>query len=161
MNALILDMGSSMSGESSLPGYEGKIELLSFSHAVAMQITGDSRGEGRSADRPIHQDMTVTKYLDASTPVLNQACCAGLNFPHVEVMVASRDGGRVIPAMVYKLRNVIITSVSIAGGGGDKPTEALTLNYDRITWTYTRPAPRGEEPTSVGGAWDLAANSAE
>ena len=37
----IMDMGPDIKGESSLPGFQNKIELLSFSHGVAMQITGD------------------------------------------------------------------------------------------------------------------------
>ena len=44
MDVIILDMGPDVKGESKLRGYEGKIELVSFSHGVAKQHTGDISG---------------------------------------------------------------------------------------------------------------------
>jgi len=41
MDVIILDPGSTITGECALTGYVGKIELLSYSHGVAQQITGD------------------------------------------------------------------------------------------------------------------------
>ncbi len=40
MDVLILDCGT-IKGESKLADYADKIEVLSFSHGVAQQITGD------------------------------------------------------------------------------------------------------------------------
>jgi type VI secretion system secreted protein Hcp len=160
MDAIILDMGDGVRGESSLAGYEGKIELLSFSHGVAMQMTGDISNSERTSGRPSHQDLTVTKYLDAASPVLNQACCEGKEFPQVAVIIGRNDGGRLGELMRYTLRGVLISSISIGGGGGDRPVETLTLNYNKIEWSYTSQRPEQGKERSVEGKWDLAQNAA-
>ena len=48
MDAIILEVPH-IQGESRLNGFEGAIEVLSFSHGVAMQVSGDgSAGERTS-----------------------------------------------------------------------------------------------------------------
>ena len=69
MDVIIMDMGADVKGESNLTDFKDKMELLSFSHGVAMQITGDISNSERTSGKPNHQDMTVTKYLDAASPV--------------------------------------------------------------------------------------------
>src|SRR6185436_6662473 len=113
MDVIILDMGNDVTGESSLAGYEGKMELLSFSHGVAMQITGDVSNTERTSGKPNHQDMTVTKYLDAASPVLNQACCEGKTFRQVDIIIGRNADGKVIELMKYTMKNVLISSMSI------------------------------------------------
>jgi type VI secretion system secreted protein Hcp len=55
--------------------------------------------------------------------------------------------------MRYTLKNVIISSISIGGGGGDRPVETLTLNYTKINWTYAPQQGEGAE-----GRWNLSTN---
>src|SRR5438270_7973429 len=136
MDVLILDMGGDVKGESNLTDFKDKMELLSFSHGVAMQITGDISNSERTSGKPNHQDFTITKYLDQSSPKLNESCCKGDNFKSVEVVVARNDKGSVLPLIKYTLKNVVLSSVSIGGGGGDKPVETVTLNYNHITWDF-------------------------
>jgi type VI secretion system secreted protein Hcp len=153
MDALILDMGNDVKGECSLPGYEGKTELLSFSHGVAMQINGDISNSERTSGKPNHQDMTVTKYLDAASPVLNQACCEGRLFPQVDIIIGRNDGGKILELMRYTMSNVLISSISIGGGGGDKPVETMTLNYNQITWRFAKH--EAGKDRVVERTWDL------
>jgi type VI secretion system secreted protein Hcp len=161
MNALIMDMGTEVRGEYSLDDFKGKLELLSFSHGVAMQITGDISSNDRTSGKPNHQDMTVTKYLDAASPVLNQACCEGKAFPKVEIIVGHNDGGKVVEWMRYTLKDVLISSISTGGGGGDKPVEAVTLNYNHITWKHTSRQPESGSQATTEAKWDLARNTAK
>ena len=156
MDTIIMDMGGDVKGESTRKGFEGKIELLSFSHGVAMQVTGDIGTRERTSGRPNHQDMTVTKYLDSASPVLNLRCCEGKSFPQVDIIIGRDDHGSVAELMRYTLKNVLISSVSIGGGGGDMPIEALTLNYTQITWDYKAPRPG----VAAKGSWDLSTNRA-
>jgi len=37
----------------------------------------------------------------------------------------------------YILKNVLISSASVSGGGGDMPVETLTLSYNSISWDYS------------------------
>jgi type VI secretion system secreted protein Hcp len=159
MDVIIMDMGSEVQGESSLKGYEKKIELLSFSHGVAMQITGDVSHNERTSGKPHHQDMTVTKYLDAASPVLNQACCEGKTFPQVDIVIGRNVDGKVIELMRYTMKNVLISSIAVGGGGGDKPVETVTLNYNAIEWKFTSQKDSIGQNAVVNASWNLTTNA--
>lgn len=161
MDVIILDMGKAITGESSLKGYEGKMELLSFSHGVAMQITGDLSNTERTSGKPNHQDMTVTKYLDAASPVLNQSCCQGAGFAQVDIVIGRNDSGNVIEMMRYTMKNVLVSSISVGGGGGDKPVETVTLNYNDLAWKFTQQKATVGTDGVVNGTWNLATNAVD
>jgi type VI secretion system secreted protein Hcp len=154
-------MGKDVKGESSLTDFAEKMELLSFSHGVAMQITGDLSNSERTSGKPNHQDLTVTKYLDAASPVLNQSCCQGKGFDQVDIIIGRNDSGKVIELMRYTLKSVLISSISVGGGGGDKPVETVTLNYNDIAWKFTSQKPSVGVQGVVNGTWNLAKNAVD
>ena len=77
MDAIILDLGDDIKGDSLLEGYTDKIELMSYSHNVAMQVTNDVSNSERTSGKPHIGEFTVTKFVDTATPSLNEYCCAG------------------------------------------------------------------------------------
>jgi type VI secretion system secreted protein Hcp len=125
-----------------------------------MQITGDLSNTERTSGKPNHQDMTVTKYLDATSPVLAQSCCEGKAFPKVDIVIGRNDSGKVIEMMRYTLSNVLVSSISVGGGGGDKPVETVTLNYNKLTWKFTSQHAEVGKNGVVDGKWDLTQNKA-
>src|ERR1700741_940282 len=160
MDVLLMKLDPAIPGTSTMDKFAQQIELLSFSHGVAMQITGDISNTERTSGKPNHPELTATKYLAQSSPKLNEACCKGDNFKSVEVTVGRNDKGAVIPLIKYTLKNVVLSSVSIGGGGGDKPVETVTLNYNHITWDFTSQKAAGAKEGHVPGKWDLALNKA-
>ena len=128
MDVIIMNMGDDIKGESSTPGFENKIELLSFSHGDATD---------RTSGRRDHKDMTVSKYLDTVSPLLHRGSLEAKVFPQVDIIVGRNDPGRVSVLLRYTLKDVLISSVSVSGGAGDMPVETLTLNYNSITWDYS------------------------
>jgi type VI secretion system secreted protein Hcp len=157
-DAILLDMG--LEGTSQITGFEKKIEVLSFSHGVAMQVTGDVSNTERTSGKPIHQDLHLTKYVDKTTPLLNQHCCEGKSFPTVTMTIGRNDAGTLIPLIIYTLTNAIISSVSVGGGGGDKPVESFSLNYAKIQWEFATQKEEGGKEGTVQGKWDLTTNAA-
>src|ERR671928_2090376 len=103
MDVLLMKMDPAIPGTSTMKDVVGQIELLSFSHGVAMQITGDVSNTERTSGKPNHQDMTVTKYLDAASPVLNQGCCEGKAYPKVDIIIGRNDNGAVVELMRYTM----------------------------------------------------------
>jgi type VI secretion system secreted protein Hcp len=156
MDVILMKMTPDVQGESTRPGLEGQIELLSFSHAVAMQVMGDPGHYERTAGRPVHQDFAVTKNLDRASPLLNEACCKGSVFGEVKITAGRSEGNSFAPLITYTLKNVIISAVSTGGGLGGAPVESLTLNYGHITWDFNL----GQQ-SSVRTSWDVANNRAE
>jgi type VI secretion system secreted protein Hcp len=158
MDVLLMKFDPDIEGTSTLDKFAKQIELLSFSHGVAMQITGDISNTERTSGKPNHQDFTITKYLDQSSPKLNEACCKGDVFKSAKVVVARNDKGAVLPLIEYTLKNVVLSSISVGGGGGDKPVETVTMNYNHITWDFHHQKAEGSESGHVATLWDLAKN---
>lgn len=145
-------------GTSQIEGYADQIELMSYSHGVSMQVTGDITNTERTSGRPMHQDFHCTKYLDQATPLLNQKCCEATNLAEVLITIGRNDNGVVLPLIIYTLEDVLISSVAVGGGGGDKPVESLALNYASIKWDYTSQSEESGQSGTVSGSWDVTAN---
>ncbi|GGC13465.1 Hcp family type VI secretion system effector [Pseudoduganella buxea] len=161
MDAIILDLGDAIKGDSSLEGFVDKIELMSYSHNVAMQVTNDVSNKERTSGRPHIGEFTVTKFLDGATPTLNAYCCAGKAIPTAKISVgrnAGDDSGAQLTLIVYTLSNVIISNVSVSGGSGGKPVETLSLNFTKIMWELTSQKDDGSKEGTAATTWDLAAN---
>jgi type VI secretion system secreted protein Hcp len=159
MDAIFLDIPD-IKGQSTIKGFEDKIEILSASHGVAMQITASPSSSERTSGKPNHQDLTVSKYVDLSTCPLIAACNAGTNLKEVKLTVGRNDAGTVLPYLVYTLENTIVSSISVSAGGGDRPTETITLNYTKIKWDFTEQKPDMGKKGNNGAVWNLATNTA-
>lgn len=147
-------------GASKVPGHEGAIEVLSFSHGVSAQVTHDVSNKNRTSGRPMHQDFSITKYIDEASPLLNQKCCEGAVLGDVVLTVGRNEAGEILDLLRYTLSNAVLSSVSIGGGGGGTPVETLTLNYSAIQWSYSVRAEGDGDESTVVGAWDLSENRA-
>ncbi len=72
-----------------------------------------------------------------------------------------RAGGDKMKYMEIKLEDVMISSVNYSGqsGGGDFPSENVSISFGKITWTYTQQDPATGKPKgNVEAGWDLKAN---
>ncbi len=158
MDVIILDIPG-VAGECLLTGHADKIECLSYSHAVAMQMTSDVSDKRRASGKPNMQDFTISKYMDKSSPVLNQYCCEGRKLGDGRVTVGRNESGAIMPRIVYTLKDVMISSVSVASSGGDKPAETITLNFTGIQWDYTAQKPGTTEAVAAAGKWNMKTHS--
>jgi len=151
-------------GESASKQGDKQIEVLSFSHNVTMPVSaGHASGPSVKHGRCDHSDLTITKYIDKTTPKLNQFCSGGTNIKTAELTMfrADKDDGEPTKFYTISLEDVIVTSIAIGGSGHDSPTETITLHYNKIKWTYIpqkRDAPGGAEG-NVASGWDLEKNT--
>lgn len=147
-------------GESTDDKHKDQIEILSYNWGVSQMASGtaSSSGGGTTA-RADFQDLSIVKELDSSSPLLNKACWSGTHIKEVTLELNRAAGDDRLKYMVYKLENVIVSSVSIGGGGGGIPTESVTFNYGKITTTYTKQArPGGGGAGDIPAGWDLEKN---
>ncbi len=147
-------------GESSDADHKDWIEVLSFNWGVSQMASGTaSSSGGGSTQRADFQDLSVVKELDSSSPLLNKACWGGQHIDKVVLQLNRAAGDKRQKYMEYELTNVIISSISIGGGGGGVPTESLTFNYGKIKTVYTKQARKGGGGGGeVPAAWNLEEN---
>lgn len=161
MDVIMLDLGDTIKGDSTIEGFTDKIELMSYSHNVAMQVTNDVSNKERTSGRPHIGEFTVTKFVDGATATLNEYCCAGKDIPSAIITCGRNSGaddGKIMPLIVYTLSNVIVSNVSVSGGSGGKPVETLSFNFTKIKWEITSQKTDGSKEGTAASTWDLAAN---
>ena len=152
MDSIILDLGGDIKGECTLEGYTDKIELMSYSHNVAMQVTNDVSNSERTSGKPHLGEFTVTKFVDVATPTLNEYCCSGKAIASATIVVgrnAAESDGKIMPFITYTLNNVVLSNVSVSGGAGGKPVETLSLNFTKIENKYIPTKPDGSPGSAV------------
>lgn len=146
-------------GESTDDKHKDWMEILSFNWGVSQMASASVSATGGGASgRASFQDLTVVKTMDSASPLLFKACAKGDHIKEA-VLELCRPGGDKLKYMEYKLTDVIISSVSVGGGGGGEPTESISLNYAKIQQTYTRQKREGgASGGNVPTGWDLKEN---
>lgn len=146
-------------GEAEDKTHKGKIDVLAWSWGMSNSGTTHMGGGGGSGKVNV-QDLSFTKYIDSSSNALLKACCEGKHYPEATLIVR-KAGGSPVEYIVLKLDEVLITSVSTGGSGGeDRLTENVTLNFAKFTYKYQ---PQDEKGAKKGGtkdyAFDIAGNA--
>ncbi len=141
-------------------GPKKAIDILAWSWGMSQSGTFHVGGGG-GAGKASFQDLSLTKYVDNSTPTLMQKLATG---DHVATGVLTiRKAGKVpLEYIKLKLTKIMVTSLSTGGSGGeDRLTENLTLNFAEFEVIYTPQKPDGSGGTAVPFKFDIAKNDAE
>lgn len=145
-------------GESTDEKHSGWIEAISYNCGVNQNAsaTASSAGGG-SSERADFDKFTFAKQLDKASPKLAIACAAGTHLDSIVVEIC-RAGDDKVKYMEYKMTNCIISSVKTAGGG-DFPSENVSIDFGKIEWSYSvQKRQGGGAAGNVAGGWDLQKN---
>jgi type VI secretion system secreted protein Hcp len=157
---MFINMGDSIKGESADKdrGAKGDIDVLAWSWGLSQSGT-THMGKGGGAGKANFQDLSFTKYIDAATNSLMIQLAKGTHIPKVS-LVARKAGAGQIPYINMIMEEVMVTSVSTGGSGGeDRLTENVTLNFAKVTFSYTPQTGVGAGDTKKDFAWDIAGNA--
>lgn len=147
----------SIEGESISKGHDKEIDVLSFHWGVSNRGTSGFSG-GQGSGKCDFQDLTVTKLVDKSSPLLMQACATGQHFPKA-VLSARRAGGDQQDYLQITMTGMMISSFQQSGASqGDLPTDSFSLNFSKIEFDYWPQKADGTLGAKVHGGWDLAKN---
>src|SRR5262245_20508654 len=115
-------------------------------------------GGGGGAGKVNVQDLSFTKWVDSSSPKLMLACCNGKHYDEAFLTVR-KAGEKPVEYIKIKLTEVLVTSVSTGGSGGeDRLTENVTLNFAKVNVDYIPQDDKGAAGTAIPMTWDIAAN---
>jgi type VI secretion system secreted protein Hcp len=142
-------------GESTRKGFEKHIEIYSFSFGAANPTTIGAGGGG-GAGKVSLGGFNVMKKTDGSSTALFQACCTGKHFPKAKVTLHKAGGDDAVDYLVYEFEKVFIESIQWSGssGGDDSPAESLSLNFGKVTVTYTPQTESGAKGSPTVASWD-------
>jgi type VI secretion system secreted protein Hcp len=128
-------------GESQDARHKDEIEILSWSMG-ASQVS-PSAGSRLSASRPCVKDISFSKTLDKASPLLFASAVSGMHIPQA-TLTLRKAGGNQAEYLIMKLENIIVSSYQSGGGSADVvPTDSFSLNFGRVTFSYSPQKPDG------------------
>jgi type VI secretion system secreted protein Hcp len=131
-------------GESKDQTHAGEIDVLSWSWGMS-QDGNAQLGGGAGAGTVDVQNLSFTKYVDASSHLLMKAICTGAHYPEA-TLVVRKAGGTAIEYIVIKMKEVFISSVGNGGSPSEeKLQENVTLNFAAFEYAYKPQKPDGSE----------------
>lgn len=132
-------------GESTDDKHKDEIEVLSFGWGGVTNPTSLSSGSGAGSGKAQIGPICFVKTVDRASTELVGAAATG---EHVkDVIVTFRKAGKAQQEfLIYKLSDVLVTSVQ-PGGAGVLPGEEVTLNFAKADIKYCQQMPDG----SLGG----------
>lgn len=129
-------------GESKAAGFEGFVKIEYFK----VEINGAvERGGAAEFKKPV-----LRFPVEQASPTLMLYCATGRVLKNATLILTTPDGdGGQLPFYKITLTNVLVSSYSSSGSADDRPTEELSLNYEKIEWTYTKYDGKGEPTKTV------------
>jgi len=144
-------------GESKDSKHAGEIDVLAWSWGMSQSGT-THMGGGGGAGKVSVQDISLTKYVDKSSPNLMLACCNGKHYKEA-VLVVRKAGEKPLEYLKITMKEVIISSVSTGGSGGeDRLTENVALNFAEFKTEYVPQKADGTGDAAIEVAWNIAEN---
>lgn len=143
-------------GEATRKGFEGQIEIQSFSLGASNPTSIGSGGGGGSGKASL-SSMNVMKITDKASPVLFQSCAQGTHFPKATVTLHKAGGDEAVDYLKYEMERVYVESIQWSGssGGDDRPAESLSLAFGKVTVTYIEQTETGAKGSPTVGSWDV------
>ncbi len=154
--SICLKLGT-IKGESQVKGHEGEIDVLSWSWGLTQSASAHvSTGAGSgSADV---RDLTITKYVDASTPTLLQECFLGSDHK-TAVLTVLKVGGKAPVEMVKMTMDGTVFISGLNTGDplpNDRYADTVTLNFAHVKFEYTGQNADQSKGASVSGEMAIA-----
>lgn len=123
-------------GNSEIKGFEGQIQLESFSWNM-QQATSFGKSSGGGAGKVNMGDVTFVHSVDKATPKLMIACCTGAHLKEAVFTCRKAGGESAVDFLKITLTDVIVSSVSPSGtNSGDTPTESVSLAFAEYKVEY-------------------------
>ena len=143
-------------GESLDDKHKDEIEILSWSWGVTNAVVM-SGGGGAGAGRARFQDLSFSHTIDKASPLLLQACATGQHIK--EATITHRKGGRGQPEfLIFKLNDVIVTSVTQSDSGESGRPENVSLTFSKVDLEYKPQKADGSLDAGVHFKYDISTN---
>ena len=112
----------------------------------------------REASEPSVAEVTIAKSMDTSSVYLFQEACTGQVGKEVKIhLVSTGSPGQTY--LEYILQDTLVSGYSVSSGG-DRPSESVSLNFNKVMMKYIPLASNNESGSPVTKGYDLALTKA-
>ncbi len=162
---MILCYIESCKGDSEIDGFKNYFTCESFSFNVERELADSAKAGTSDVNIGVGelQECSISKSMDsASTDLAKKAIsggsCGTAEIKFVETIEsAGKNFNQVY--LWFKLDNAFVKTWSVSGDGDDRPTEDVTLWYNKIAFVYF-PTPDGVNfGPGIDVAWDQVKNA--
>jgi type VI secretion system secreted protein Hcp len=154
---MFLDITGEIEGESQDAKHKNEIDVLAWSWGMS-QSGSFHVGGGGGSGKANFQDISITKWVDKASAILMVYCANGDHFSEAKLTVR-KAGKKPLEYIIISMKDVLITSVSTGGSGGeDKLTENVTLNFRSCKVEYVPQKKDGSGDAAKTFEWNMAEN---
>ncbi len=135
---ILLKFGTDIPGDATTKGFEKQINIDSVSWGVGRGISTVASGNSRETSKASFSEISLSKATDIASAELFIQACVGKTLISA-TLTWINSGGTDNTNQVYQvvtLSHPIVSSYS-QSSGGDRPSESFSLNFDKITFSYT------------------------
>lgn len=153
MSTDILMVSKDFKGEAKRHGQDNAIAVLAYSLGAARPPGGSSRPAPTTAFTTIN----LTTVMDAGVAQLMAMAVRGIEMKQVDIMQFRAGGDDDVMLWSLTLKEVLVDSFSIAGGGDGLPTVNIELSFRTISAQYMPQSVAGLAVDPVMFEFDLSA----
>jgi len=150
----------SIPGESTDSSHMDWIDVLSMNWGATNTGTAAPTGSKDGAGIVSVQDFNFAKQVDKSSPKLFLAVANGQSIRDVQFDLTKSFDLKVAPILNFKFTEAIVTSYSISASAGDGtvPIEHISLNFQKVEYTFSQFDEKGGSKGDVKVSWDIVTN---
>lgn len=148
-------------GESTDANHQKWILADSASLPVFRSIPSGAVDQQRTKGETQLGDVSIVRQLDKSSPKLFEAVASGKFNKLVTMEFTTQTGGKNETYLKLALENVIFSGYSVSGSssGDPMPSESVSMNATKITYTYTEfDNKTGSKKGNVEAKYEMGAN---
>jgi type VI secretion system secreted protein Hcp len=147
-------------------GLEGFIQAESFTSNIQRKLATQAGAvSNRETSKPVFSEITLTKIVDKTTPLLFTEATVGASKSNAVVKFISA-GSNLNEYLTITLGNVMISSQTLdttdrnvsddgENNRSDRPTESITLNFTKIEVKYTPYDNQNNVGSPIPAGYDL------
>jgi type VI secretion system secreted protein Hcp len=150
---IFMQFDPAIKGEATAKGFEGQIDIESFSWGLTQTgslASGGGGGAGKASFQDIHFEMPVS----SASPLLAKNCATGARIDSATLTVHKALGDY----YTIKMTDVLISSYQSAGAGDERPEESFSLNFAKIEFDYRAQKADGSLDEPIVFTFDILAN---
>lgn len=143
-------------GDVTSEGFTDQIELQSFQWGAGLGVDS-ARGANRTASEPSVSEIVVSKQTDKASDGLFKQLLSGKTLAKVVVSFTRSSEAKIETYLAIELSDVFISGWT-QSSGGDRPTESVSLNFAKFTFSSTGQSNAGKAASPNRLTYDLAQN---